>query len=653
MRILLLIIASALIGSSAAHAAAPVFREYDWQVKPSFHPLSGQYQHQSAVVIQDYRIMEYQVASAERALSYYTVHKIIRLNDDQAIEKFNKVYIPMVGGRKLVSLNARVIHPDGVVVNLNRSNVKELENAEGYGEFKIFAAEGLEKGSELEYIYTLQGNAIPFGRETFQGEEPIVQASLILVYPKHLRFSTKSYHQLPDAYRGQLDQERAQLVMEAENIPALPKEEYAAHQASLKRVDYRLESNGGEYNLHGWNKVANQLLNYVYDIKGGAKLSRFVNKLKQTQLSEEQKIVFVEQYLKSHYTLKKGSSEEYSSLKQVVKNKFANDIGMTRLYLYCWRALGIHRPQLVFTADRYNRLIDPDYPMISDLNRVMFYFPQFDKYVVPDQLAHRFGPAPGGVIGNNGLFVTYQDAVKCKRTAHRLDRITGADYTQNQTGVRAQIFFSDNIGVPEVKQENVHHGYRAMMYRGLFNSIPLEKREEVIKKSVTSALDDAQIKDFALENESLEVSTDWSVPFVIKTHYQTSTLVEKAGPDYILQLGKVIGKQSELYQEEERKNDIWISAPISHQHTITVRVPDEYRLEGLDAILTDKKVEVDGKIAMQFKSYYEYEGELLTVHVDETYRVLNLSRERYSEFRQVINAAADFNQVALVLKRKP
>ena len=653
MRVFLSIIFSILIGPGTTYAAAPVFQDYDWQAEPSFHQLSSQYERQSAVIIQDYRIMEYQIAGADRAYSYYTVHKIIRLNDDHAIEKFNKVYIPMAGGRKLVSLSARVIQPNGLVIDLNQGNVKELENAEGYGNFKIFAAEGLEKGSELEYIYTLQGNAIPFGRETFQGEEPILQASMILIYPKHLHFSSKTYHRLPGALQKHLDNERSQLVMEAENIPALPEEEYAAYQASLKRMDYRLEGNGSAYSLYGWNKVADQLLDYVYDIKGGAKLNRFINKLKQTQLSEEQKVVYVEQYIKAHYTLKKGSSEEYSNLKQVVSNKFANDLGMARLYLYCWRALGIQRPHLVFTTNRHNNLIDPQYPMISDLNRVLFYFPQFDKYLVPDQTAYRLGPAPGEMISNQGLFVEYNDVLKCNRIGYHLAQITGADYTQNQTGVRAQITFSDDLSAPDVKQENFYHGYRAVMYRGLFNNIPVEKREEVIKKSVMSALDDVQIEELTLENESLKTSADWSVPFVINTHYQTATLVEKAGPDYILQLGKVIGKQSELYQEEERKSDIWIPSPVSHQHTLTVQVPDGYDLQGLASLLMDRKVEIDGEIAMQFRSHYEYEDNVLTVYVDETYRVMSLPREYYPAFREVINAAADFNKVALVLKQKP
>ena len=652
MRIVLFIIASTLIRSLTVQAAKPVFQEYDWQVTPSFHQLDSQYQDQSAVVVQDYRIMEYQVIDAQRTFCYYTVHKIIRLNDDQAIEKFNKVYIPMTGGRRFISLNARVIQPNGVVTALNQRNVRELENAEGHGDFKIFAAEGLEKGSELEYIYTLQGNAIPFGRETFQGEEPILQASLILVYPNHLRFSTKSYHRLPNSYGGSLNGDRRQLVMEAENIPALPKEDYAVYNASLKRIDYRLESNGVTYNFYGWNKVADQLLDYVHHIKGGAKLNRFLSKLKQPHLSEEQKIVYVEQHIKTNYTLRKGSNEELGSLRHVLNNKFANDLGMARLYLYCWKALGIQRPHLVFTTDRYRNLIDPDYPMINDLNQVLFYFPQLNKYVVPNQLAHRLGPAPREVIGNHGLFVTYTDVTKCKRIAHRLDQITGADYTQNRTGVRAQISFPDGITAPIVEQENFYYGYRAVMYRGLFNNISLEKREAFIKSSVTSALDDAQIKNLTLEDESPEMSGDWSIPFTINTHYQTEMLVERAGNDYILQLGKVIGKQSELYQEEERKNDIWIPAPTYHQHTITVQIPDGYYPEGLNAILIDKKVELDGETVMKFKSHYEYKENTLTVYVDETYQVLNLPRKHYQEFRQVINAAADFNKVALVLKRR-
>ena len=259
------------------------------------------------------------------------MHKIIRLNDAEAIEKFNKVYIPRQGGKSLVSLAVRVIKPNGEITYLNTQNRKELANAEGHGNFSIFAAEGLENGSELEYMYTLQSGAIPYGRETFQGEEPVLRASLVLVYPRHLRFGTKSYNQLPDLSETHYDTQRRHLVMKETEIPALPKEEYAAYQPNLMRVDYKLNGSGMAHNLYNWTQISDQLFNHVYDSKGASKVNRLVASLKLDALSEGEKVRRIEQYVKTHYTLNNGNAEEDQSLKHIVKNKHANEIGITKL----------------------------------------------------------------------------------------------------------------------------------------------------------------------------------------------------------------------------------------------------------------------------------------------------------------------------------
>jgi len=53
-----------------------------------------------------------------------------------------------------------------------------------------------------------------------------------------------------------------------------------------------------------------------------------------------------------------------------------------------------------------------------------------------------------------------------------------------------------------------------------------------------------------------------------------------------------------------------------------------------------------------FKSFYEMDGDTLKITADEFYNINKISKEFYEDYRQVINSAADFNKVTLILEPK-
>jgi hypothetical protein len=60
----------------------------------------------------------------------------------------------------------------------------------------------------------------------------------------------------------------------------------------------------------------------------------------------------------------------------------------------------------------------------------------------------------------------------------------------------------------------------------------------------------------------------------------------------------------------------------------------------------------DGKEVIAFKSTYTYENNILKISNVEYYNVMNLPLEQYEAFKNVVNAAADFNKIVLVLEKK-
>ena len=129
--------------------------------------------------------------------------------------------------------------------------------------------------------------------------------------------------------------------------------------------------------------------------------------------------------------------------------------------------------------------------------------------------------------------------------------------------------------------------------------------------------------------------------------------MEDAGDSYIFEVGKVIGTQSELYQETKRVNPIEMQYPNQYDYRITITIPEGYDVEGMNTLVIDKsyKSETGDKIC-KFESNYERDGNQLVITIQEYYRSNEYDLNRYEEFRNVINAASDFNKAAILLKSK-
>ena len=93
--------------------------------------------------------------------------------------------------------------------------------------------------------------------------------------------------------------------------------------------------------------------------------------------------------------------------------------------------------------------------------------------------------------------------------------------------------------------------------------------------------------------------------------------------------------------------------PIEYFHTITFRIPEGYSMEGIEDANIHYFVDgEDGTRVAEFISNYEIEGNQVTVLIHEYYKHVYFPKSDYESFRSVINAAADFNKVALIFEKE-
>ena len=144
---------------------------------------------------------------------------------------------------------------------------------------------------------------------------------------------------------------------------------------------------------------------------------------------------------------------------------------------------------------------------------------------------------------------------------------------------------------------------------------------------------------------------EYNVPFKVKTTISSEVLLEDVGGSYIFQIGLVIGTQSELYQETERINPIEMIYPNRYNYEIIVNIPEGYSVEGLESLIIDKRyVASNGKETAKFESNYKLEDNKIIITIEEFYKTHEFDLNKYEEFREVINAASDFNKAAILFK---
>lgn len=637
-----------IVFTNASFSQDLKYQSIKFDENPCLHKfLEDKLDSESAVIIQDHRYLQINT-EGENYFTYRTIYEKVKTNDYLGISMFNKVYIPISDGEELVDLKVRTIDSLGNIKDFDKKNLKELENVDGYRDYKIFAIEGLVNGGELEFTYTTKTKTYYSGREIFQYDVFVEEAVFELIYPKEFTFSTKSYNGFPES-----DTIKNGLRITARNIPAFPKESYSSYKSKLMRVDYKVEINPNKANVMSWSKITRRWFHNLYFEEGQSQAQKFVTDLALDGKSDFEKIVILEKNIKENFTIKEGNNKDYSDIKLVFKNHIGNERGILKAYLKCLEYLK-SKFCIVLTCSRFRGSIDPDYVHSMDFRDVLFYFPETQKYLSPFSENLRLGPAPEYIAGNTALYiVTTYNAYANDRLSYVDFWISKVNYlkaNENHNIQNTVIGFKENLEEVEITQKNIYQGYYAYNYRYKYTNGEEKQKQEFINIRIMSGVDDAKLSMFEVENGDIDLSSDSSKYFICNSEFSSKSLIEKTGTDIVFSIGKIIGKQKGIYEEKERISDVILPQTKFYQRRLTVNIPDGYVCKGLEKIKINNSVSQKDTVIMQFVSDYELNNNQLIINITESYDVLDLDKSHYNDYRTVVNSAANFNKIVLVLE---
>jgi len=631
-----------LLASTCALASGT----YEWEDNRSRYKLTAEEESLSELILKNHLQYDY-VLENNQFLMYATVHKISLVNNNEAVQKHNRIFISMYNTVELVDVKARAISKSGRVVLFDKNNLKEIKDEESGSAYRIFAIEGIELGSEVEFYYVKKVHADIFQRIFLQSEVPIKKSSLTVSCPTHLKFEFKSYFGFPDVVTEETE-EKYLYTTSMENIPALKKEAFSFHDANLKRVEFKLAYNTArsKERLYTWDDAAKKFyerLNTLEKEESKA-ISKFVKTLADNPSGDAiERIRNVEEKIKSSVKLSKERAEGTDEINSILKYKLASKEGLTKLFLAVYGSLGIDC-QAVITCSREKVKFDKSFDSWSFLDDYFLYFPQTKGWVAPYVMQTRYPFVPPDFTAQSALFIEPIELGGITSGLASLKEIPAMDYTANVDNLNIEVKFNEDFSASQVRSIREFSGYYASVLLPYYNLMTEEHRKNLAEQMTKEIAPDAEIKNFTVKPVD-------AAKFMVDVDFMSNHFLEKAGPRLLFKVGVLIGPQVEMYREEQRVTGIENEYNRGYDRLIRIHVPASYTIKNLKDLNFDIVYKDREKDPYLFQSSYVLNGSVLEIRIKEYYKEIFAPVDRYEDYRRVINAAADFNKVTLVFEK--
>lgn len=641
---------ASLINTGFAQNEAFEYQKFKWEDKPEFN-ITEEDRKSDATLLKDYRVIEYSTIGKELKITEL-LYKVILINEDKAVEEFNKIYIPDYNTEFVIKFKARTIQPDGTTQLIDDNELKSLGNVEDKGDYKIVALQGVKKGCVIEYQLVRRLSVDYFGRQTYQSEYPVKEALFELATPLEYKFAAKLYNDTTPIIKD-ADGDKLIYKVELKNIPALFEEKYSNYTAYRKRVDYKLNEVVGNGAVLDWQRAVDFIVDgtYIFTSKEKSLAKSYLKKLDIDNKTELQKIRAIETAVKKDFQYQEESGDIYTDPEKIFKSKYANETGFRRLFALLFTEAEI-KHELVVTSNRYNHVFDKEMANFDFLETFLFYFPSSKKYLIPDSYGDRLGDIPTSAYENDALFITPYASGSTFYGSYKIKQIPKTPMTDQGDFIDVTISFPETMEYAEINMTRTLKGNSSGGIQAIWDLLDEDTKKNIFDQFLKTTSEDAVILSKEIKNTGIENMYN-NKPLIINGKVQESTLLEKAGKKYILNIGDIIGEQAEMYQDGPRQTDIDIDFPHRLDRVIKVNIPEGYQVKGLEGIIINKYQTADPKESKYgFESKYTLEGNVLTIFVYEYYDFIHASKDEIEAFKGVINASADFNKVKLVLEPK-
>jgi len=582
----------------------------------------------------------------EEVYVYETRHtktKINRINNPLD----NEIIISKINVSEIVDVRAKIINQD-TIISYGFDEMKKMINSddsdENYNNYKL---PNLDEGDIVEIMYTVKKDFNFNGNKIIEESYPILLSKFILI-ENNFKSNIKIYNSNNSFVSDIIFDGKKSKQIIFNNLNATANEQYSTPIANKIKISYQCYENRDDVSqIEYWGNLVQNVSELFFPKTVNEKAEEILREIKNGYVKipwNELKIAnAIDEYIKNNFVISDEDDPKLNDIEYILNNKISNDFSIIQVYSSLFKEANIEY-EVAISCNRYFLKFDPELFDPNQLREFLIFLPNQEKYISPNRVEYRVSEAPEDLLGNYGIFID-------KDLDYYFSEITLFDQDFSQIKKNIEVNISRNLNKIKIDESRSFSGYWAITNRNYIYLSENEKTDFLVDFFTVNGLDNKKVSNYNIKNFDISHNT-YNTPLEITSTISTSDLIEeKEGLTY-LKIGKVIGLQSNLFDEKERINPIEINFPNSYDYNIKVNIPRGYKIVDFSELNKSKEyISVDGNSTAKFLSKATVSGNVLNINIKEYYKELRYSKKRYQEFREVINAAAKFYESSVRIEK--
>ncbi len=621
------------------------YKYYSWEEDSNTIDVEEAYMDESSIGIFEKTVVEFIPGKfSNTILKYETHHYKIKVLNDNGASKYSNIIIPMNEVINLVDIRVRIIDENGELSEYDNNTINELSDFESSSNYKNFHLAGVKTNSTIEVLYTLEKQYNIHGNKILQKSYSIKQSEFLLI-PGPTQGIIKTYS-INSKVKDTIINTYPAKTIKVVDIPAIIDEEYATAIANRQRLSFQCPLPDDDMNQEDyWENIVTNISPIMFPKNIHPKIFEISSELIQKNEINEYNIANkIDDYIKNNFSISGNDNVSLNNINYILENKTSNDFSIIQVYTQLLTATGINY-EIVITSNRYYNRFDPEFFDPNMLREFLIYFPKEKKYIAPNRLEYRIGEAPFDLLGNYGIYID-------RMLDFYFSEIIQSDQSYSKIKRNIKIDFERKLKKIVIDEYQEYSGHWATNNRSLLNFSDEEGLAGLKDYLTASGIENKKVINYEIVNAEL-FQNNYNTPFIVNSKISTESLTTKIKNGYQVKIGNVIGMQSQLYEEIDRFHPIEITYPNQYDYRIVVKIPKGYIISGLEGLVFNKSyISLMGNKICKFESNYEINETELVISIQEYYKTLRYQKNRYNEFRDVINSAADFYNSSIIFIKK-
>ncbi|GAB5419113.1 MAG: hypothetical protein Crog4KO_06210 [Crocinitomicaceae bacterium] len=618
----------------------------------------------SSIVMLDRNILSLTMYPGGTPKRHHISHKIYYIGNESDIEKINRLYLYAGRSSNDIYVNVRTTTEDGREIMLDESKMEDVSREEGSANYKILAISGIEAHSWVE-VLVIQEQRSTHKRVTVDNPFPTKLSEVYVHgsekfgkrYPK-TTFRWKSYgkYMCAEMYEEnrsiRIENARSELVTKplliAKDVVPYAEENYSHEYANYTYVDLV----DADYT---WEDAGNGLGNQIFStVKYGTNGRNMLRGLDLMDKSDLEKLKGIENFVKNEIKKTASSESDYSDTWKIWKKRIGNETGIVKITEQMLNAADL-KYRLYLCSDKDYIQIDESFAFTNGLQDWLFFFPELDLYMIPTNGIYFSGEIPNYLASNMALLLKNTTEIDQEE---RVIRLLDADPAYNVDGTRASITIDELEEKVTVEKTKMFYGDRAIRSRGYYHFSDEDERKEYINELL---IDDTEMElsDVEVRNEDIALNFQSKDTIYFSGVLEGDGILSSIPNGFILNPGGIMGTQTSFYDTEDRIADIYLPESKTYEHTITINIPEGYKVEGTENLEFDEfyfaskrwlygETEEDAKATefgqpvAKFVSTVETNDQQIRINITEFYVEGFYPKDGLEDLQSVVNAAYEF-----------